>query len=741
MASTAIGRFREEVGGSVLRKTFLTALKTRSPSVRVLEGYTAVAPYLVEVTKAADAHRSALGFIPHAVFDEFARREHLYVLVDESVTPASYVGHLMFQCRFPRAQILQMFTVPTRRRQGLAVALLDRLRDQLTRQGFASVYARVAEDLTEANAFWTAQDFHVQRTEKGGATTGRHILVRCHELATPQLFPASGVDAANPLGLTVEPSDAAPLYLVDLNVLYDLSPRRFRRDQALKLFQADRMGLCRLALSSEVSEELRRTAYPGKTDPMEGYVSIFPSLPFQDTPDSRVLIAALARIVFPGKVLRPKDESDLKHLATVIQHGVAGFVTSDEALLLATNEIASTYGVSVISPAAFELDVGSSGANTSVDAKEQGILSVRDVMQSEEPAVRNFLLGQGLTASEIARGWLPSAAPAQLARRASVWSGATLEGYVTWASWSEGETVAFRAAVNEGKSTTNYASRLLLAHAIEQVASRGSRKLTIEFPARQSTLRDLSISMGFRGELGGRILAKAVLGRAVTEHNWAIVRDDLWKRAGIKLPNNVPTFRGPEQQVDILAPDGNRRHVPLVDLETLLSPGLLCLPSRPAVITPIQRQYSEHLLRCGPQGTLLPQHSSSLFQQRHYLSGPQTFGQFKRGTLVLFYESRSGGGRGELIAIARVTEAYLKSTAQISAADFEQSVLSADTLAAIGAAETKTVVVFDSVFALPKAISLQRLRELGCGRATDLITTHPIDSTQLQTILREAFGG
>jgi hypothetical protein len=51
----------------------------------------------------------------------------------------------------------------------------------------------------------------------------------------------------------------------------------------------------------------------------------------------------------------------------------------------------------------------------------------------------------------------------------------------------------------------------------------------------------------------------------------------------------------------------------------------------------------------------------------------------------------------------------------------------------------KTVTVFDNLFPLPDPIPLERLQSLGCGRPNDLITTRPINDTQLQAILAEAF--
>lgn len=717
-----------------------TPLKQSPTSLSVLEGYTATAPYLDEVRRAADAHRNALGFVPRSVFDEFARRDHLYVLVDRSTEPPACVGHLMFQRRFPRGHIVQMFTVPERRRQGLARNLLNHLRDSLTRDGFTSIYARVAEDLVEANAFWDDQQFYVQRTERGGATTQRHILVRCHELSTPQLFPTSGVDQTNPLGLALASVEDTPLYLLDLNVLYDLAPRRLRRDDALSLFQAERMNFWRLAVSTEVSEELRRTAYPGKTDPMEAYVSIFPSLPFQKNDASDGLTGELALIVFPGKTpLQPKDESDLRHLATAIQHKVAGFITNDDALLAAANQVQSKYGIDVLSPTAFALDTAETATGAAFEAPRDVTLAIREVTDKDENTVREFLAQLALPATEIARGWLPTAAQKRLATRFAVWNGPALEGYVTWSGWSGADATSIRAAVNEQSALAAYAARLLLTNAMEHLALHGPRKLSIEFPAKQSTLRDLAFGVGFRGEPGKRSLVKAVLGRALTSDAWNSDRTGLAAKCGIKLPATIPGYRGEDQRIEILTPDGNRRHVALDDLETLLSPALLCLPGRPAVITPVQRRFSELLLKCTPQTQLLPQSSSSLFHEKHYMSGPQTLGCFKRGTLILFYESLKNGGRGELIAIARTREAYLKPFTELSGADFEQSVLSSETVASIGNAEMKTVTVFDSVFALPKPVSHKRLKELGCGRPNDLITTHPITDAQLKDILREAF--
>ena len=102
---------------------------------------------------------------------------------------------------------------------------------------------------------------------------------------------------------------------------------------------------------------------------------------------------------------------------------------------------------------------------------------------------------------------------------------------------------------------------------------------------------------------------------------------------------------------------------------------------------------------------------------------------------MFFYES---GKQGELVALARVRQAYLR-LEDASTADLRQSVLTEANLADIGKSETKTVAVFDNLFHLPRGVPLSSLQRIGCGRPNDLITTRPITDTQLQEILMEAF--
>jgi GNAT superfamily N-acetyltransferase/predicted nucleic acid-binding protein len=716
--------------------------KDKNNRFRIVCGHVSTSSFIAEVQEAADANKNALGFLPKSVFNEFARRDNLCVLTEESLNGPIYAGHLLFERRFPRAHIIQMFISQQYRRNGLATKLIDHLKSSLTQDGFTSIYARVADDLNDANGFWDKQGFYVQRVEKGGVARGRHIIVRCHELESPQLFPTSGINPHNPLGLQITTSDVVPMFLLDLNVLFDLAPRRPRHDDAISLFQAERMSFCRLAISNEIREELQRTAHHGKTDPMEAYLNIFPSFPIsKDT--STNLIKDLALMIFPSKkdihLLNANELSDLRHVLTVIQHNLAGLITNDEAILNAAPKITSKYGIEIVSPTAFRMGGSIPSEINTFEVHQETTLDLQDVSQKHERYIQKLLVKLGISGSEIASGWLPATSHTRIAIRRVVWDGNVVLGYLTWSAKEILGTTVARIAVDETAIQASNVARVLLVHLLEELSQDGPRQVRLEFVARQSLVRDLAVGFGFRGTPEQYCMGKLILGRVLTVNAWNMYQAELSSKGGLKLPPNIPVYRSADQHIRVLTPDGNQTHVKLDVLESLLSPALLCLPGRPAVIAPVQRPFSEPLLGHSHQISLLPAATASLFHDRYYLSHQRTLKCFKKGTIIFFYESKKYGGRGAIVALARVREAYLKSTESLREADLRQSVVTKDNINRLGKSKVKTVTIFDNIFQLPHHVQIGTLHRIGCGRPIDLISTRVITDDQSQAILMEAF--
>ncbi|MEC3886929.1 GNAT family N-acetyltransferase [Xanthomonas campestris] len=117
--------------------------------LRILQSWNELEPYVESVQTASDSNKKSLGFLPASVFANHARRNQLFVAVDK--ISQKYLGHLLFDLKFPRATVLQMYSDPESRRRGVAGTLIAALKQLLSSHEFLSIKARVAEDLVDAN--------------------------------------------------------------------------------------------------------------------------------------------------------------------------------------------------------------------------------------------------------------------------------------------------------------------------------------------------------------------------------------------------------------------------------------------------------------------------------------------------------------------------------------------------------------------------------------------------------------
>lgn len=710
--------------------------------LKILTKPSDVLVFVKDVVVAADANKKALGFFAESVFYEYARQGGLYVATRDVGSREVYAGHLLFDCRYPKAKVIQIFATPESRKLGVAFQLLNRLKQDLTKDGFMSIQARVAEDLQDANEFWGRQDFYVQSVVAGGKTTNRKILVRTHELKSPQLFELSGVNSSNPLGLEHFAGTEKPIYLIDLNVLYDLNPKRLRNDLAVGLFQAERMGVCGLAISSEIKAELKRTALAGSKDPMLFWADIFPTFPLVDDKPEEALLKELSRLVFPNKVfaqINVNEKSDLCHLATAIQHQLTGLITNDQAIVDAGGEVKRLYGVQVCSPTVFRQVASEVLEDDSFALSSSEVLELRKLGDQDALEAKNLLQKLGLSASEISSHWGVMNLQSKVATTYGVWNDHAMNGYLVFQSLPHEKALSARIAVDESKGAGEQVAQGLLGKLLSYAASADLRKVKLQTASRQEIVRTLAVKLGFVWSPGEAAFHKLALGMIVTPEGWKETRDDLHLSSGVKLPTNAPLYNSINQQVEVITPTGNRSFITLQALESLLSPSLFCLRGRPAVITPVARQYAEHLLGHLPQQSLLPRVEATLHREKHYLSSPKTLRLFKKGALIFFYESQRNRGSGSVIAVARVKHAYFKTMNDLSADDLKPSVLNEVTVEAIGRSPVKTVTVFDNLLLLEKAVPLSTLKRIGCGRSTDLLTTRSISDDQVAAILAEGF--
>ena len=263
----------------------------------------AVLQHLAAIRALADSAKEALGFLPEAAYRDAIAQKRLWAMLARENGSSELAGFILFSGVFPNARIQAVAVSPEHRRSGVASALVGGLVSHLESRGYIAITAAVASDLTDAQAFYESRGFVARHVRDGGQTRQRKIVLRSRELDTANFFtllapPAvSGQGAVN-LGLRPRSAFEAPLYIIDLNVLFDLVKERARSAIANRLFGAGLAHLVRLAVAPEFIVELERTSVDPSNDTPLKLARQLPKLPAFPKEDVEPLAAAIHKTVF-----------------------------------------------------------------------------------------------------------------------------------------------------------------------------------------------------------------------------------------------------------------------------------------------------------------------------------------------------------------------------------------------------------------------------------------------------------
>lgn len=475
---------------------------------------------------------------------------------------------------------------------------------------------------------------------------------------------------------------------------------------------------------------------------MQIFISLFTSFPLTAQDELNKTNLDLASIIFPNKnsnELSVNDMSDIRHVATVIENNLEGLVTNDERILSSAVMLNKKYGIDVVSSSAFVSGV-QNDSSVYFESQSGDDLELVVINSEKEVLVREFLLSMCFISSgEIDIDWLQPDSSAQITYKIGIFKEEIIIGYITWPRMKKATNVIIKAAVNQSHSHALDATRIMLNYMFDEIRKYGPCQVSLHVPVNQSMVKEMADSYGFASLDNSEKLTKIVLGKLVCYHNWSKIRSQLIQMYNLRLPETMPEYSSVHQSIKILAPDGNQRYLSLESFERFLSPFLMCLRDRPAVLVPIRKDYSESLFGHSNQMSLLPLMGASMYSTKHYISDSKTFNKLKRGTLVLFYESKNNRGRGAVIAIARIDHSYIKHKKALDSTDYLQSVLTGKAIDKIGASDMKTVTVFDNLFLFEKPVLQSDLIKYDCGSPNDLITANLISAKQLSEILTQGF--
>jgi len=270
--------------------------------IKILKNYTELKSHLITVQSFADKNKSALGFLPRSTFREQALRGRLWVAVREEME--GFLGFLLFGGRFPSIKIFQLFVSSQNRRQEIGSAFVNQLIEFGEANGYLTISARVAADLF-AHRFWEKVGFHLVRQESDAKGSRRKINVRVRDLDTPSLLKMMPFTQTVPstkiqdLHFRLSPISKSPTYVLDLNVFFDVVRDRVHRKEASLLIKAGLNHQIRVCVTPQFTEELRRHARAGESDPVLEFAKEIPTLPKIDPSELERLLPELQALIFP----------------------------------------------------------------------------------------------------------------------------------------------------------------------------------------------------------------------------------------------------------------------------------------------------------------------------------------------------------------------------------------------------------------------------------------------------------
>ncbi|PDT90929.1 hypothetical protein CO669_08145 [Bradyrhizobium sp. Y36] len=698
-----------------------------------------VLQHFAAIRALADSEKEALGFLPEAAYRDAVIEKRLRVMLARENGMSQLAGFILFSGVFPNARVQAVAVRAEHRRSGVASALVSGLVSHLESRGYIAITAAVASDLATAQAFYESRGFVARHVRDGGQARQRRIVLRSRELDTANFFTlmapptVSGQGVVN-LGLRPRSAFEAPLYLIDLNVLFDLIKERARSATANRLFGAALAHLVRLAVAPEFIIELERTSKDPANDTPLKLARQLPKLPAFPKEDVEPLAAAIHKTVFVdtnhAQAGTRQALSDARHLAEAALIRASGYITSDNALLNARDDLLRLIGVDIAS-----LDEFVELLPAEEPSRERGQLKGTkcETKTATAAEAKAYLASQNV-GDALVTDYLPSAAAFQRASTHGIFEDGDLVAVGMYRAPASVDAPALMLVhVRPDHVSCETFAEHLLDEAIRESCHSGPVTIELRAIPGQSTVNRAAKLRGFLPAANSDILIKVALGRPLTPSTWTAIARQTRRRTGLALPEAVPAASAIQTGLSVRGADGSDITVQLAALEAALAPTLIAWPGRDGVIVPIAKSFADDLLGTADQLYMFGRPNAAFVSLRTYFNSPRTAPLMRSGVPILFYESKRSGGRAAIVAAGRIVDATIVSKERVSDELLQRAVV--EDLDPLTTSSDVLATSFDSLIRFPNPVTLDTLRQLGAEGSSNLQTTTPLPNAQLAAIL------
>lgn len=711
------------------------------PNLYVEQEPQRIAHFFEEIKALADSEKNGLGFLPNQALRDAIDRRKMRILIDRSGVQDRVVAYLLYSGVFPNAKVQQIATVETYRQKGMASKLICHLVNELETLGFMTIRADVASDLDTALSFYANNGFERVRVQTGGASRKRQIIVHVRNLETETLF-TRVADTAHEIDLGIRRRSAgdAPLFALDLNVYFDLAKNRSHSNFAGRLFEAAMAHDIRLSVADEFLQELRRTSYEERKDPILQLALRLPRLPKADITQQQTLTKQIHDLIFvqsgASSAGSPQAISDASHLAHATLARASAFVTRDGKILDARSALIQRFGIDVVTVG----EILSILPSDQVQDSQMPHLGQDFVCTNANcETVRNYMSGQSLPSQTIDEFAIEGGHSVNCIRRVINQISDVLACAVLLVPRKTKPIcqmiIHVRPEALDGELYTDHLLDVLLREA----SAKAATTVELECIAGQSTLVRLAKARGFLRQPSTSNLAKIVMGRPITATNWTSAIQELRLQTELRLPSVMPEGTHAES-FPINTIQNKSINISLKGLEDLLGPTLIIRPDQNGVIVPITKAYSNLLLSASPQMSLglTDEKDAAFFTKKAYVNTPRAANAMRPESPILFYESKRSNGVGAIVAVGRIVDAVILNKQDIPNDALRRLVV--EDVAEISTSEDVLVTSFDNLFVFPNSVPLRVLRDLGAVDGANLVTAKEVSGQIVTEILDKGWG-
>ena len=212
----------------------------------------------------------------------------------------------------------------------------------------------------------------------------------------------------------------------------------------------------------------------------------------------------------------------------------------------------------------------------------------------------------------------------------------------------------------------------------------------------------------------------------------------LERKAGVSLTAEKEGTVEARFQYRVSPPEQMSLAIPWQIVEDQLGPGLILIAPTGGVVVPISRRYATLLFEDPLQRSLLSDPPAQLSFRRTFFCTARARGQFQTDTVILFYETMTDGGRGDVFALARIADSVIVPKQHVPRRLSKRGVVT--DFDDLGSSDKTLALTFVYPMTFPRPVPWDQLRELKVDRPHNLQSPTAISHDTLLKIVDSAWG-